>query len=886
MEHLDSALKENVRLLGDVLGRIIAADKGDELVDKIEQIRALAKQARSQHDDGAPHDNAQLLNTLKQLSDEDIISITRAFNQFLNLANIAEQYHDVVRRRRSEGEAYLEHLESLIKRLQADASSGQADPNIMHQFETMQIELVLTAHPTEVTRRTLIQKYDQILEALDKAETLPYPHERQFILERLTELVGEVWFTDEIRQQRPSPEDEAKWGFATIENSLWDAIPRLYKELDKLLLDQFGKRLPIHSAPIQFCSWMGGDRDGNPNVTAKVTERVLLLGRWMAADLYLRDLRELVNELSMTRCNETLRAVIGDVREPYRHLLHELRQHLKATRAWAEAMLHGETPNPMQKPLLNTESLTEPLKLCYDSLIESGMEVVANGRLLDTLRRAYTFGLSLTRLDIRQESGRHAQVFEELTQFLQMGNYGDWDEQQRQTFLLNELQNKRPLLPLDWQPSPEVKEVLDTCQVVAKESSKALGSYVISMASKPSDVLSVALLLKMVGKTDPMPIAPLFETLDDLNGAADSINDLLSVEWYKDFCQGRQMVMVGYSDSAKDAGQLAASWAQYRAQEALVNVAKQHDVGLMLFHGRGGTVGRGGGPAHGAILSQPPGSVQGKMRVTEQGEMIRFKFGNPDVALRSLQVYLSAVLEATILPPPSPKPEWRNTLDEICGNAVDSYRNVVRETPEFVPYFRSVTPEQELGKLALGSRPAKRKSDGGVESLRAIPWIFAWMQIRLMLPAWLGGDQALADKIDQGDLSVLQEMREEWPFFHTFIEMLEMVLSKTDADIAEYYETRLSTSDNDRKLGAELRGRLLKAIETVKQIKDQTELLERTPVIKESMAVRNPYTDPLHYLQAELLYRSRLQDNKSNPAVDHALKVTMAGISAGMRNTG
>lgn len=880
MEHLDSALKENVRLLGDVLGRIIAEDQGDDFVDTIEQIRNLAKAAR------ADAQNDELIRTLKELSDDDIIPITRAFNQFLNLANIAEQYHDVVRRRRHEGEAYLEHLEELIKRLQEGVKNGQQDPNIMSQLENMQIELVLTAHPTEVTRRTLIQKYDQILDALDKAETLPYPHERQFILERLTELVGEVWFTDEIRQQRPTPEDEAKWGFATIENSLWNAIPRLYKELDKLLLEQFGKRLPIECAPIQFCSWMGGDRDGNPNVTAKVTERVLLLGRWMAADLYLRDLRELVNELSMSNCNETLRAVIGDVREPYRHLLHELRQRLKATRAWAEALLHGETPNPLNKPLLETDSLLEPLKLCYQSLVDSGMEVVANGRLLDTLRRAYTFGLSLTRLDIRQESGRHAQVFSELTQFLEMGDYGEWDESKRQAFLLAELQNKRPLLPLNWKPSPDVEEVLATCKVVAKESHKALGSYVISMASKPSDVLAVAMLLKMVGKTEPMPIAPLFETLDDLNGAADSINDLLSVDWYKDYCRGRQMVMVGYSDSAKDAGQLAASWAQYRAQEALVKVANKHDVGLMLFHGRGGTVGRGGGPAHGAILSQPPGSVQGKMRVTEQGEMIRFKFGNPDVALRSLQVYLSAVLEATLLPPPEAKPEWRATMDEICDEAVKSYRNVVREMPEFVPYFRAVTPEQELGKLALGSRPAKRKSDGGVESLRAIPWIFAWMQIRLMLPAWLGGDEALANKISSDGVDTLREMRKQWPFFETFTDMLEMVLCKTDGGIAEYYECRLSTSDDDRKLGKTLRDRLAKAKETINQIKNQSELLEHAPVIKESMSVRNPYTDPLHYLQAELLHRSRLSGEKVNPKVDHALKVTMAGISAGMRNTG
>ena len=457
-------------------------------------------------------------------------------------------------------------------------------------------------------------------------------------------------------------------------------------------------------------------------------------------------------------------------------------------------------------------------------------------------------------------------------------------------FLLKELQSKRPLLPLQWQPSPDVQEVLDTCLVIANEDPSCFASYVISMATAASDVLAVALLMKMSGRAQPMPVAPLFETLDDLTQAANSIQTLLNIPWYREYCAYKQMVMVGYSDSAKDAGQLAASWAQYKAQEELVKVCDTHQVELMLFHGRGGTVGRGGGPAHSAILSQPPGSVRGRIRVTEQGEMIRFKFGNPEVALRSLQVYLSAVLHATELPPPEPEPQWRDILDNLSKVAVKSYREVVREHPDFVSYFRSVTPEQELGKLALGSRPAKRKATGGVESLRAIPWIFAWMQIRLMLPAWLGSEKALQDFIDTHDLATLQNMASKWPFFQTLIDMLEMVLSKTDDGIAQYYENRLLTQGENQQakqaLGHELRGRLKQAIETVQQIKQQTQLLENNPTFRHSMAVRNPYTDPLHYLQAELLYRTRAQGEQVNPELEHALKVTMAGIAAGMRNTG
>ncbi len=874
---LDSALRDDVRLLGELLGEVIEQEKGAAFLQTIENIRTLAKQSRT----GSEEDRQALLAVLNHLPEEELIPITRAFNQFLNLANIAEQYHDVVRRRRNEGEAFLEHFESLIEKLQAQNQSV----DMVQQIENLQIELVLTAHPTEVTRRTLIKKYDNILTSLNELETLPYEHERRFVLSRLKELVGEIWFTDEIRQQRPSPEDEAKWGFAVIEQSLWDAVPRFYKELDVLLERSGGQSLPIQTTPIRFCSWMGGDRDGNPNVTAKVTQNVLYLGRWMAADLYLRDVRDLANDLSMTECNETLKAVIGDVKEPYRHLLHELRQRLKETRKWAENKLNGLAPSRNSRPIKDISSLIEPLKLCYDSLCESGMEVIAKGKLLDTLRRAYTFGLTLTKLDIRQESGRHKQVFVELCSYLDLGDYEEWSEHEKQQFLINELQNKRPLLPSDWKPSAEVQEVLDTCSVVAKEKSDAISAYVISMASQPSDVLAVALLLKMAGRAKRLPIVPLFETLDDLTNAGDAIERLFALPWYQKYCNGQQMVMVGYSDSAKDAGQMAASWAQYKAQETLVGIANKHDIKLMLFHGRGGTVGRGGGPAHGAILSQPPGSVEGRLRVTEQGEMIRFKFGTPDVALRSLQVYLSAVLEATLLPPPEPKEDWRKTMESMSAAAVTSYRGIVREHEGFVPYFRAVTPEQELGKLALGSRPAKRKASGGVESLRAIPWIFAWMQIRLMLPAWLGGEKALADMLEAGQLAQLKEMKAGWPFFDTFTDMLEMVLSKTDADIAEYYENRLVHKD-ERELGKLLRDRLAIAINTINTLKDQTAILENAPIIKESMAVRNPYTDPLHYLQAELLYRSRLSADTVNENVDHALKVTMAGIAAGMRNTG
>ena len=629
---------------------------------------------------------------------------------------------------------------------------------------------------------------------------------------------------------------------------------------------------------------MGGDRDGNPNVTAPATREVLLLGRWMAADLYLRDIEALGNQLSMHAASDALLAQAGAVDEPYRAVLKQLRTRLQATRDWAEQSLAGDVAMPAQV-LRELDDLRGPLELCYQSLLAFGLKRIANGPLLDTLRRVNAFGLGLVRLDIRQDAARHAQVFSELTEHLQLGDYAEWDEDARCRFLLDELHSRRPLLPPNWQPSADVAEVLATCRVVASQPRELLGSYVISMASHPSDVLAVKLLLKEAGVSWPMRVAPLFETLSDLDNAADAIDRLLSLEQYRALVGDEQEVMIGYSDSAKDAGTLAAGWAQYRAQEALVGVCQRHGVHLRLFHGRGGTVGRGGAPAHMAILSQPPGSVRGQLRVTEQGEMIRFKFGLPGIAIQSLLLYTSAVLEASLLPPPAPEPAWRELMQQLADRSVEVYRAVVRGEPQFVEYFRQATPEQELGRLPLGSRPAKRRSQGGIESLRAIPWIFAWTQTRLMLPAWLGAGQALREALDAGKQTQLRQMMAAWPFFLARVEMLEMVLSKADVDIARFYEQRLASADL-WPLGERLRTALEQATAVVLQLRESETLLAHNPALGESVAVRNPYTDPLHVLQAELMKRTRAQGESVDPDLERALMVTMAGIAAGMRNTG
>lgn len=849
--NLDETLRADVRLLGELLGRVIERDRGPEFLATIERIRAQAKSARE------PGGSWQALGkTLESLDGQALVDVARAFNQFLNLANIAEQTRDAE-------DSYSIKLPD--------------HPKVLETLASMNIELVLTAHPTEVLRRTMIQKYDAIGATLAR-RSKPRP-------EKLQRLIAEAWHSDEIRRDRPSPQEEARWGFAVVENSLWQALPQVMRTLDEALSDAGLDALPLTTIPIRFASWMGGDRDGNPNVTADVTREVLMLARWMAADLFIRDLDDLQGSLSMTNASAELRAAAGTDHEPYRALMKQLKERMARTRDWAERL----DPTPPAEPgaiFLTTQELLEPLLLAHRSLTEGGMDFIASGPLTDTIRRASAFGITLTTLDIRQSADRHTSALDELTAYLDVAGDGtsfeQWDEQKRCEFLVAELTSRRPLVPGHWPHSEATAEVLNTCRTIAAVGAAGINEYIISMASTPSDVLSVILLLREAGLETNLPIVPLFETLDDLDNAPATLDALLNNDWYREYTGGHQQVMIGYSDSAKDAGQFAAAWAQYLAQEKLVAVGNEHGVSLTLFHGRGGAVGRGGGPAQSAIRSQPPGSVDGRLRVTEQGEMIRWKFGAPDLAAANMARYVTATLEATLTPPPAPSADDRAAMTSMADKAVRSYRASVRDDPSFVELFRALTPEQELGILALGSRPARRALPGvtgDVASLRAIPWVFAWTQIRLMLPAWLGTDAALADR-ESSDAAMNML---DWPFFKMQIDMLEMVLAKADPGLASYYAERLVESEG--RIAVEAFGeRLRKLTETVLTLRGSDKLLASEPNLADALTVRNTYLDPLHLLQAELLARYRREPG--NDFAAQALQVTMAGIASGLRNTG
>jgi phosphoenolpyruvate carboxylase len=882
-------LRDDVRLLGGLLGETLRLREGAALYEVVERVRALSKSGRA----GSDRDLDTLAELLRGIPVESTVPIARAFSHFLTLANIAEQHHRVRRRR-----AYLRDpgappqrgsCEETFTRLLARGISADA----LHDATTsLSVELVLTAHPTAITRRTLIQKHLRIADALARQDRIDLTApEREEIVASLRREVLAAWETDEIRARRPTPVDEAIAGLLIFEQTVWDAVPRFLRSLDAALTRATGRPLPLDASPLRFGSWMGGDRDGNPAVTPEVTRLACGVARWMAADLYEREIAALRSELSITESTPELRARAKNAREPYRAVLREVRDRLRATRdhlggelARAQ-LLKGDSARPGAAPVapyLSAAELIEPLDLCYRSLIETGQSVIAEGRLTDVLRRVAAFGITLVRLDIRQHAARHAATLDAITRHRGLGSYLEWNEPQRQAFLTATLRDPDPLVPSGFDAGEDVREVLDTFALAGTMHPESLAAYVVSMAQAPSDVLAVQ-ALQAHSKTR-LRVVPLFERVDDLGAAPATLRALLEIPEYRERIDGRQEVMIGYSDSAKDSGRLAANWALYRAQESIVDVCREAGIELTLFHGRGGSISRGGGPTYLAIQSQPPGSVNGRLRVTEQGEMIQAQFGLPDIATRTLELYTTATLGATLDVAASPEPRWRPMIDRLADVARAVYREVVYDDPRFIEYFRTATPEVELATVPIGSRPVRRTPEGGVDSLRAIPWVFAWTQTRVLLPSWLGTGEALTSALDGGHLDVLREMYEDWPFFRSTLDLIAMVLAESDARIAAEYDRRLVPPPL-QEVGADLRRRLENTVKSVLRVMGKERLLTENAVLRRSIEVRNPYVYPINLVQIELLRRLR-EDREPDPQIANAFMVTVNGIAAGMRNTG
>eukprot|EP00191_Tetraselmis_sp_GSL018_P019798 CAMPEP_0177591956 /NCGR_PEP_ID=MMETSP0419_2-20121207/8289_1 /TAXON_ID=582737 /ORGANISM="Tetraselmis sp., Strain GSL018" /LENGTH=977 /DNA_ID=CAMNT_0019082763 /DNA_START=149 /DNA_END=3082 /DNA_ORIENTATION=- len=886
-----------------------------EVANKVDIIFALSQAWTNTPDRDKKHKELKMLEDyLQDLEPEEMILVSSAFSQLLNLHNISEEVQLTTQARLSRDQQVEHSTRTTNASMQRLINEMHISPDKIYEALCSQtVDLVLTAHPTQALRRSVLKKYNQIGRELDKLHSIrASPFEKQETLDTITSLVQAAWRTDEIRRSKPTPQDEMKNGLSYFEETIFDALPKFLRRLDSQLANIGCPRLPLDHTIFKFGSWMGGDRDGNPNVTPDVTRDVVLLARISAVNIYFRVVSSMMFDLSMWRCNNAVmdevlkikaeeakgQALMSDDRktraytefwspipatEPYRVLLGRIRDKLYHTRE----VLHHCIANPKENVRARLEGdgcfstadeMLSPLKIMYESLKEVGDTHVADGKLLDFIRQVQAFGMSLMQLDIRQESTRHTEVLQRITSYLGLGNYVEMTEDERQAFLVRELKSKRPLLPPGMKFSKDEEDVVNTFRVLATLPEDSLGAYVISMARTASDVMCVKLLMRECGLTHfNMRVVPLFETLDDLDNACGSMRALFENPTYMESIQGQQECMIGYSDSGKDAGRLAAAWALFKAQEDLAALAEEYGVQLTLFHGRGGTVGRGGAPAHLAVLSQPKGSINGKLRVTVQGEIIEQQFGEKEICFRTLDLYTSAVLEHGLAPLDKPKAQWREVMEAMSKISCDSYRGLVFQDPKFIDFFRSCTPVGELGRLNIGSRPDRRKKDTGVGSLRAIPWIFAWTQVRFHLPVWLGVGEALKDSIEKGQISLLQEMCQEWPFFRVTLDMIDMVFGKADPAVFMMYVRHLG--DPDMLPMATRLAQLLESTEvTVKKVLGKEDasgpqITKNRSILQLKLLLRAPYVTPLNALQVQTLKMLRLLQRKDDMTADELSEV-------------
>jgi phosphoenolpyruvate carboxylase len=806
----DAQIRANVRLLGDVLGEVLVEQEGEELLELEERIRGLARDARE------TGDRAELEETIRGLDLDRQSAVLRAFSLFFQLANIAEQHHRLRRRRQYEHEGRVprESLADAVTRLRA---AGVADEQLLAAAARLRVRPVLTAHPTEATRRTILQAHQRLATALRQLDDpeLP-PSVRRRVRDQIGEEVTILWQTDEVRSRRPRVVDEIRHGLWFVERSLWQALPQLVRELRAAI--------PGAPPPLRLGTWIGGDMDGNPNAGAETITDALERARSLARELLQRDVRALGSAWGIS--TELVGAVpeleaAGD--EPFREAL---------VRIWDRLDADGYR---------DAEELAGDLTRIDAALRAHGAARVADGALADLRARVDAFGLHVATLDLRVHA---TEVRGRATRVVEAFEAG----------------------------------------AVARErhGPRSLERVIVSMTASAGDVLAAEELACGAGLD--VYAVPLLETITDLRGARALAAELLDAG-----PRPQLEVMVGYSDSAKDGGYLAANWNIYRAQEELVQLAGERGVELTIFHGRGGSAGRGGGPTYAAVLAQPPGAVAGRLQLTEQGETISFKYGLPGLAERNLEAAVAATLltafpDAAGLAPPNEGA--RDTMTTLADSALAAYRALVWEDAAFPPFFRSFTPVDELALLDIGSRPVSRPEAAGrgeLEALRAIPWVFAWTQNRCLLPAWYGCGTAFADYGLEGErLDWLRRLYREWPFFRALVENLEMTLAKSSFEIAAGYLDLVPPSADRDRIWARLSEEHRLTVEAVLAIVDAEALLDRHAAVQRSVRLRNPYVDPMNAIQVELLRAHRAGDERAT----RPLLRSIAGIAAALRNTG
>jgi phosphoenolpyruvate carboxylase len=903
----DDALRADIRLLGSFLGQTLVRQVGPDLLVLVERVRELSRRS---HAAGAPDELAALLET------EDLgttIWLARAFASYFHLANTAEQVQRA---------ATLDHLrvqrgsaiQQMTRRVAEDPEAIAALGAVAGRIE---LRPVFTAHPTEVARRSVLTKLRRIGELLE-IRRRSVRADQTAIDEQLAEIIDLLWETDELRRERPTPADEASAVNYYLDDLARNVVPLVVDDF-VVQLRGLGIELPTDARPLRFGSWVGGDRDGNPNVTPSVTVSVLAQQHELGIRILVARLDALITELSAStqivgvsaELAESLAAdalLLPDVVRRYGQLNAEEPYRLKASfmaarlRNTLARLADGRT---MVAPTeyKDVSALLGDLELMRRSLLAHRGQLIANGLLARLIRAVTTFGFQLATMDIREHAERHQGVLDAAFDRLgEMGRpYVTLDRDERFSLFSRELENRRSLLG----PIPALTgEAADTFAlfttlrtILDRFGSETVESYIISMTKGPDDVLAVAILAREAGLLDihlgvaRIGIVPLLETTDELRSAGQLLDRLLCEPAYRSIVRLRgdiQEVMLGYSDSNKEAGITTSQWEIHKAQRALRDVAAHHGVLLRLFHGRGGTVGRGGGPAHDAVLAQPYGVLQGVMKLTEQGEVISDKYLLPSLARHNLDLALAAVTEATVLHQTSRLDlavlaAWDRTMDAISAAGADAYRSFLND-PGLPMYVRSSTPLDELSELNIGSRPSRRAGRDDLASLRAIPWVFAWTQSRQLIPGWFGVGSGLASARAAGEGATLADMYAEWHFFRTFISNVEMVLAKVDLRIAHRYVERL-VDPALHYLFDIISAEYQLTVDQLLAVTGQSKLLEAQPALERTLSVRDSYLDPISHLQVNLLSRWRM-GNKPDPLLRRALLITINGIAAGLQNTG
>ncbi len=910
---VDRSLSDDVYLLAGILGEVIQSLAGSEAFALEEEVRALAKRLRS-----GDHESGILLE--QRVHDADTAELRiliRAFTNYFQLINLAEDNERIRRlRRREHAHPDVPRRGSIREAILLLAQRGVSADDVQALLNGAQVRLVLTAHPTEARRRTVIDKLARIFAAirdLDERRALPYEVDRA--RSRIASTIAELWSSNEIRTTKPTVLDEVRAVLVYFGSTLVEVIPEIYRDLEDALAEAYPDATIAVPSFLTFGSWIGGDRDGNPFVTPEVTIEALGVMRTAALGYLDGRLTELAGRLSVSELMVSPATGLGGILgsyaamfpdlaaelrtinagEPYRQLVTLMRERLRATR---EAAAQGGA-----LAFTRSAELVADLRTIELSLIEQSAGMIVGGELHDVIRLVEVFGFDFVTLDIRDHAKRHAAALHHVFAVTDVeAGYESLAEPDRQRLLLKEIADPRPLIPLELASVPdEVGEVIETFRTIrrlhATGHADAVRTYIVSGTEAPSDMLEVLLLMKETGLASPgggharLRIAPLFEEGETLRNAPATMTTLLDAPAYARALEssgGHQEIMIGYSDSNKDVGYLASTWELQRSQKDLAALLDARKVPFVFFHGRGGSIGRGGGPTNVAILALPPHTVEGRIKMTEQGEVISARYSTVPIAHRELELAIGAILvrssDGTSRIDQDQRRRYEAVMRVMADRSAAVYRELVYGDPEFVAFFREATPIDAIARLQLGSRPAKRTASNQIQDLRAIPWVFSWTQARIILPGWYGLGTALAEAIDRDGVDSLRSMERDWPFFQAMLSNAELAMAKADMPIAGRYAALVRSDALRERIWPRITAEFALAERSVLQITGQAALLDREVVLQRSIRRRNPYVDPLSFIQVELL--RRLREHPGNEDILQTLHLAVNGIAGGLRNTG